>query len=225
MEPTAGKCFTSLIFVSHFVWTTLVKRSIHPFVVDLSQNRGSASINQKWFKSDLSITKSCSLNFMGLLYIYGGLYEKRQVLKLDWCRNYIWYRNIVYPLFCVLKKTDNFSSCNFFKHSFKNSRTGKNRILLRETIFWYQLNNTKRDRPGYTKLIRVGQLQFDFTDGTCATNGAVFVLCFGSIGSRICYQSEFPTPTSDWWTWFKPIVKSHHNHRSALITSSQDKRY
>ena len=131
MEPTAGKCFTSLIFVSHFVWTTLVKRSIHPFVVDLSQNRGSASINQKWFKSDLSITKSCSLNFMGLLYIYGGLYEKRQVLKLDWCRNYIWYRNIVYPLFCGFKKkTDNFSSCDFFKHSFKNSRTGKKSDII-----------------------------------------------------------------------------------------------
>ena len=155
----------------------LVKRQIHPFVVELRQNRGSTSINQKWFKSDLSITKSCSLNYKRLLFIYGGLYEKRQVLRLDWCRNY----------------------------------------------------NTNRERPGYTKLMRVGQLQFDFTDGSCATNGAVVVLCFGSIGSRICYRSETSVPTSDWWTWFKPIVKSHHNHlkvnttvASLLVTASTD---
>ena len=35
---------------------------IYPLVVDLSQNRYSTEINQKWFKSDLNITKSCSLS-------------------------------------------------------------------------------------------------------------------------------------------------------------------
>ena len=142
---------------------------IHPFVIDLSQNRSSTEINQKWFKSGLSIIKSCSLVHEGLMYVYGGRVEERQILKLDWC----------------------------------------NTMYLKQ---W-----------GNTKLIRVGQLKFDFTGGTCATNGAVFVLCFGSIGSRTCYRTFTPVPTSDWWTWFEPVVNSYHNHRLSLITSSQGK--
>ena len=142
--------------------------SIHPLVVDLTQNRNSNQINQNWLsKSDLSIAKSCSLVHQGLLYIYGGITEKRQILKLDWC------------------------------------------------------DNINPDRWGNTKLKRVGQLQFDFIGGTCATNGAVFVLCFGSIGSRTCYRSDTPISTADWWTWFEPIVQSHHNHQLSLITSSE----
>ena len=86
---------------------------------------------------------------------------------------------------------------------------------------WCQDYRTGSEVWGYTKLIKVGQLQFDFEDGTCATNGVVVVLCFGSIGSRTCYRSDTPRPTSDWWTWFEPMVKSHHNHQSSLITSSQ----
>ena len=143
-------------------------KSIHPLVVDLTQNRTSAEINQEWFeKSDLSISKSCSLVHKGFLFVYGGHVDKRQVLKLDWCVD------------------------------------------------------TNPDQWGNTKLKRVGQLQFDFTGGTCATNGDVSVLCFGSIGSRTCYRSDTPVSSSDWWTWFEPIVKSHHNHRLSLITSSQ----
>ena len=119
---------------------------IYPLVVDLTQNRRSSEINQKWFKSDLFISKSCSLVHKGLLYVYGGLADKRQILNLDWCGN-------------------------------KNP-----------------------DQSEKTKLKRVGQLQFDFTGGTCVTNGAVFVLCFGSIGSRTCYRSDTPITTSDWWS-------------------------
>ena len=145
--------------------------SIHPLVVDLTQNRSSSEINQEWFESRiLSISKSCSLVHKGFMYVYGGHIDKRQVLKLDWC------------------------------------------------------GNTNPDQSEKTKLKRVGQLQFDFTGGTCATNGDVSVLCFGSIGSRMCYRSDTPVSSSDWWTWFEPIVKSHHNHRLSLITSSQGKR-
>ena len=121
-------------------------KSIHPLVVDLTKNRSSSVINQEWFESDLSISKSCSLVHKGLLYVYGGLADKRQILNLDWCGN-------------------------------KNP-----------------------DQSEKTKLKRVGQLQFDFTGGTCVTNGAVFVLCFGSIGSRTCYRSDTPITTSDWWS-------------------------
>ena len=102
-------------------------RPIHPTVVYLGQSRNSYKYNQNWFKSDLSITKSCSLIYKGLLYVYGGQLDKRQILKLDWCKNY----------------------------------------------------NTNTKLWGNSKLIRVGRLQFDFFDGTCATNGAVFTLCFG----------------------------------------------
>ena len=146
---------------------------IYPLVIDLSQNRYSTETNQKWFKSDLSITKSCSLVHEGLLYVYGGLIDKRQILKLDWCKNY----------------------------------------------------DTNPKQWGNTKFIKVGQLQFDFTDGTCATNGAVVVLCFGSIGSRTCYRSDTPVSSTDWWTWFEPIVNSHQNHRLSLITSSNGKHH
>ena len=154
------------------VWfKTQNTRSIHPFVVNLDQNPNLTDINQDWFESDLSIAKSCSLIHKGLLYIYGGLVDKRQVLKLDWCKDH----------------------------------------------------NTSREKWGHTKLMKVGQLQFDFTGGTCATNGAVFVLCFGSIGSRTCYRSDSPVSSLDWWTWFEPMVKSHHNHQLSLITSSPGK--
>ena len=117
--------------------------------------------------SDLSVIRSCSLTYKGLLYIYGGLVNRRQILKLDYC------------------------------------------------------DNTNPEHWGNTDLMSVGQLQFDFIDGTCATNGVAVVICFGSIGSRTCYRSGTPAPTSDWWTWFEPVGKSHHNHRSSLITSSQ----
>ena len=142
---------------------------IYLLVIDLTQNRSSSVINQEWFESDLFISKSCSLVHKGLLYVYGGLADKRQILNLDWCGN-------------------------------KNP-----------------------DKSEKTKLKRVGQLQFDFTGGTCVTNGAVFVLCFGSIGSRTCYRSDSPVSSLDWWTWFEPMVKSHHNHQLSLITSSPGK--
>ena len=147
--------------------------SIHQLLVDLTRGRNSTKINQKWFESNLSITSSCSLAHEGLLYVYGGLIDKRQILKLDWCKNY----------------------------------------------------DTNPKQWGNTKFIKVGQLQFDFTDGTCATNGAVFVLCFGSIGSRTCYRSDTPVSSTDWWTWFEPIVNSHQNHRLSLITSSNGKHH
>ena len=86
---------------------------------------------------------------------------------------------------------------------------------------WCDDYRTGSELWGHTKLIKVGQLQFDFEDGTCATNNVVVVLCFGSIGNRTCYRSDSPISTSEWWTWFEPMVKSHHNHQSSLITSSQ----
>ena len=161
--------------MSDVLWCIITQntRSIRPFVVDLTRNPNLTDINQDWFKSDLSITKSCSLVHEGYLYIYGGLVDKRQVLMLNWCKDH----------------------------------------------------NTNREKWGHTKFMRVGQLQFDFTDGTCATNGAVFVLCFGSIGSRTCYKSDTPVTSSNWWTWFEPMVKSYHNHRLSRVTSSPGRHH
>ena len=46
---------------------------IYSLVFDISQNLNSTEVNQKWFKSDLSITKSCSLVHEGLVIGRGGL--------------------------------------------------------------------------------------------------------------------------------------------------------
>lgn len=143
----------------------LHQKLTYQFVVNLRQNRTS---RQNWFRREpgLSVANSCSINFKGLMYLYGA-YDKRQILKLDWCKD---------------------SSSDL--------------------------------ELGHTKFMRVGELQFDFEGGTCATNGADVVICFGSIGSRTCYRSDTPTSTTDWWTWFEPVAKSPHNHKLSLITSS-----
>ena len=63
-------------------------------------------------------------------------------------------------------------------------------------------------------LRRVGNLNIDMIEGTCATANSKLVLCFPSSDKKLCYLTDQPFGS------FTPIQNSHAEHVNVRIASS-----
>ena len=68
----------------------------------------------------------------------------------------------------------------------------------------------KFDCSNSYKLMEI-DLQFDFVDGVCGSNGFNIILCFPNGNSRLCYKSNTPAP-KQWWEWFSYVPIPFNSH-------------
>ena len=67
-------------------------------------------------------------------------------------------------------------------------------------------------------LRRVGSLNIDFIEGTCATANSKLVLCFPSSDKKLCYLTDQPFGS------FTPIQNSNAEHVNVRIASSSGQK-
>ena len=73
-----------------------------------------------------------------------------------------------------------------------------------------------------TEPQKMSRLQFNFTYGSCSTNGQKIILCFSNQLRKQCYNSAHPIPAK-WWQWFTLEPKSNFTHHLGSIAMSPGK--